>query len=145
MILITGGTGFIGSYIIRQLISTGHQVRAIRRSTSKLPFYIPDHLLAHVEWVEGDVLDMQSVADAMQGVESIVHSAAMVSFQQKDRDEMYQINVEGTANLVNLALENNIRRFLHVSSVAAMGRTQQGETVTEKKQRQDRETNTHYA
>jgi dihydroflavonol-4-reductase len=145
MVLITGGTGFIGSYIIRQLILTGHQVRAIRRSTSKLPFYLPEDLLARVEWVEADVLDLQSIGEAMHGVDSIIHSAAIVSFQQKDREEMYKINVDGTANLVNLALENNIRRFLHVSSVAAMGRTQQGETVTEKKQWQESTTNTHYA
>jgi dihydroflavonol-4-reductase len=145
MVLITGGTGFIGSYIIRHLILTGHQVRAIKRSTSKLPFYIADDVLARVDWVEADVLDMQSIDEAMQGVDSIVHAAAVVSFQQKDREEMYKINVEGTANLVNLALENNISRFLHVSSVAAMGRTQQGETVTEKKQWQENDTNTHYA
>jgi nucleoside-diphosphate-sugar epimerase len=145
MILVTGGTGFIGSYIIRQLVSTGHRVRAIRRASSKLPFYIPEDILSQVEWVEADVLDLDALDIAMDGVDSIIHAAAIVSFQKRHREEMYKINVEGTANLVNLALDKSIRRFVHISSVAALGRTQNGETVSEKKQWQESDTNTHYA
>jgi dihydroflavonol-4-reductase len=145
MILVTGGTGFIGSYIIRELVSTGHRIRAIKRASSKLPFYIPEDILSQVEWVVADILDLDALDSAMEGVDSIIHSAAVVSFQKRQREEMYKINVDGTANLVNLALDKNIRRFLHISSVAALGRTQNGETVTEKKQWQESETNTHYA
>src|SRR5215210_2546797 len=108
MILVTGGTGFIGSYIIRRLVSAGHSVRAIKRSSSKLPFYINEDILSQVDWVEADILDLQALADAMEGVDSIIHSAAIVSFQKTQRDEMYKINVDGTANLVNLALDKNI-------------------------------------
>jgi len=143
-VLVTGATGFIGSYIIKNLVEKGHAVRAIRRS-KKLPFYIPLEILDKVEWVEGDVLDFVSLNDAMYGVDSIVHSAAIVSFSKKQRREMYHVNVEGTANVVNAAIENNLKRFLHISSVAALGRTTKPETVTEKKKWEENKNNTHYA
>lgn len=143
-ILVTGGTGFIGSYIIKNLIEKGYSVRAIRRS-NKLPFYIPDSILNKVDWIEGDVLDIVSLNDAMQGIDSIIHSAAIVSFSKKERHKMYQVNVEGTANVVNAAIENKIRRFLHISSVAALARTTKAETVTEQKKWEENKNNTHYA
>jgi len=145
MVLVTGGTGFIGSYIIRQLIEAGHQVRGIKRSGSVMPFYIPSDILSKVEWVDGDILDINSLEDAMEGMDSVIHSAAVVSFKGKDWDRMEKVNIEGTANVANIAIEKNIRRFVHVSSVAALGRTQSGERISEKKQWQDSSTNTHYA
>ena len=144
MILVTGGTGFLGAYVIKNLVEKGVPVRAIRRS-SKLPFFIPKEINARVEWVEGDVLDVVSLDEAMQGVKAIVHSAAIVSFAKDKRREMYQVNVEGTANVVNTALENNIQRLVHVSSVAALGRTTKAETVSEDKKWEDNSNNTHYA
>jgi len=144
IVLVTGGTGFIGSYIIKNLVEKGHAVRAIRR-TKKLPFYIATEILNKVEWVEGDVLDIVSLNNAMQGVDSIVHSAALVSFSKKERNEMYHVNVEGTANTVNAAIENKIKRCLHISSVAALGRTTRAETVTEQKKWEANKNNTHYA
>jgi dihydroflavonol-4-reductase len=144
VILVTGGTGFIGSYIIKNLIEKGYRVRAIRRS-NKLPFYIPSHILNKVEWVEGDILDVVSLGDAMQGVDAVLHSAAIVSFSKKERRQMYHVNVEGTANVVNAAVENSIKRFLHVSSVAALGRTTKAESVTEQKKWEENKSNTHYA
>src|SRR5437764_9223198 len=122
MILVTGGTGFLGAYIIKNLVEKGHAVRAIRRS-SKLPFFISKEILDKVEWVQGDVLDPVSLSDALQGIDSVIHAAAIVSFSKKDRQLMYQVNVEGTANVVNTMLEKGTRRLLHVSSVAALGRT----------------------
>jgi len=143
-VFITGGTGFVGSYIIRNLVEKGHSVRAIRRS-NKLPFYISSEVLNRVEWVNGDVLDIVSLNDAMQGMDAVVHSAAIVSFSRKERHEMYHVNVEGTANVVNAAIENKIKRFLHISSVAALGRTIKTETVTEQKKWEENKNNTHYA
>ena len=66
MILVTGGTGFLGSYIIKELVEKGYAVRAIRRS-NKLPSYISKEIFDKVEWVEGDVLDVVSLEDAMEG------------------------------------------------------------------------------
>ncbi|HEX2608404.1 MAG TPA: NAD-dependent epimerase/dehydratase family protein [Flavisolibacter sp.] len=145
MILVTGGTGFLGAYIIKNLVQKGLPVRAIRRAASRLPFYIDPTLLNQVEWVEGDVLDVLSLEDAMQGVEAVIHSAAVVSFSKKNRKEMYQVNREGTANVVNIALDQTIQRFVHISSVAALGRTTRSETVTENRKWEETSSNTHYA
>jgi nucleoside-diphosphate-sugar epimerase len=144
MILITGGTGFLGSYIIRQLIEKGYQVRAIRRS-HKLPPYVPNEIFDKVEWVDGDVLDVVSLEDAMNGVDTVIHAAAIVSFISSEKKQMYKINVEGTANVVNIALEKNIRRFVHISSIAALSRMPDGGHVNEERKWEDNKTNTHYA
>lgn len=143
-ILVTGGTGFLGSYIIKELVEKGYAVRALRRS-KKLPAWIPSATLEKVEWVEGDVLDVIALEEAMDGIEIVIHSAAIVSFVKKDRNEMYQVNVEGTANVVNIALEKNVRRLVHISSVAALGRTTNGAHVDEEKKWEESKTNTHYA
>jgi dihydroflavonol-4-reductase len=144
MVLVTGGTGFLGAYIIKHLVEQQVPVRALYR-TAKTPFFIPQAIWDKVEWVEGDVLDMVSLHDAMQGVKHIIHAAAIVSFSRKNRQQMYQTNIQGTENVVNVALENNISRFIHVSSVAALGRTSKSEEVTEEKKWQPSGTNTHYA
>lgn len=144
MVLVTGGTGFLGAYIIKNLVEKGVPVRAIRRS-SKLPFFIDDAIWKKVERVEGDVLDIVSLQDAMQGIDAVIHSAAIVSFTRENRKEMYAVNIDGTANVVNMALETGVRRLLHVSSVAALGRTTKPTTVTEEKAWEENKNNTHYA
>jgi dihydroflavonol-4-reductase len=144
MVLVTGGTGFLGSYIIKQLVEKGYAVRAIRRS-NKIPSWISKEIFEKVDWVEGDVLDVVALEDAMEGVDTVIHSAAIVSFIKKDRKAMYQTNVDGTANVVNIALEKNIKRFVHISSVAALGRTAGGGHVNEEKKWEESKVNTHYA
>ncbi len=144
-VLVTGGTGFLGAYIIKELIEKGYTVRAIRRSTSKLPHFIPSEIVDKVEWVEGDVLDVVSLNDAMNGIKKVIHSAAMVSFQKKEQPEMFATNIDGTANMVNLSLENNIDRFVQISSVAAIGRTKEGGEVDEEKKWIESSINTQYA
>lgn len=142
-ILVTGGTGFLGSYIIKELVEKNYPVRAIQRSNN-LPSWIPTAILDKVEWVAGDVLDVVSLEDAMDGIDTVIHSAAIVSFLRKDRKKMYQVNVEGTANVVNIAIEKKIRRLVYISSVAAFGRTPSGGTVNEEKKWEDTKVNTHY-
>jgi dihydroflavonol-4-reductase len=143
-VLVTGGTGFLGSYIIKELVEKNYAVRAIRRHTSKLPFYIPTEIFQKIDWVEGDILDIVSLDEAMENMDAVIHSAAVISFYKPDKRQMYQVNVEGTANVVNAALENNISRFVHVSSVAALGRTKTGGHVNEEKKWQQNNVNTHY-
>lgn len=143
-VLVTGGTGFLGSYIIKELVKKNYAVRAIRRHTSKLPFYIPAEIFQEIDWVEGDILDIVSLGEAMENMDAVIHSAAVISFHKPDKRQMYQVNVDGTANVVNAALENNISRFVHVSSVAALGRTKTGGHVNEEKKWQDNKVNTHY-
>ena len=143
-VLVTGGTGFLGAYVIRELLDKGYAVRAIRRGNT-LPAFIPAHRLQQAQWIAGDVLDVSGLEEAMEGVDGVIHTAAMVSFSGRDRSELFRVNVEGTANVVNAALTQNIRRFVHVSSVAALGRSGQGETVTEKKSWEESKYNTSYA
>ncbi len=144
MVLVTGGTGFLGSYIIKQLVEKGYAVRAIRRNAT-VPFWISSAIFDKVEWIDGDILDVVALEDAMEGIDSIIHSAAVVSFIKKDRSNMYQVNVEGTANMVNMAREKKVRRLVHISSVAALGRTANGGHVNEEKKWEENKINTHYA
>ena len=144
MVLVTGGTGFIGSYIIKNLIEKGHSISAMRRS-SQLPFYIPKEIFEKVEWVDGDILDVVSLNDAIKDMNAVIHSAAIISFSKTTRQQMYQVNVEGTANVVNASIDNNVKRILHISSVAALGRTLKPTLVNEEKKWEDNKNNTHYA
>lgn len=143
-VFLTGGTGFLGAYILKNLVQKGIAVRALRRS-DKLPFFLCPEIARQVEWVEGDVLDVVALDDALKGIDAVIHSAAIVSFHNDDRKRMLAVNEEGTANLVNLALENGVRRLVHVSSVAALGRTQNAELVTEEKKWAESKNNTGYA
>jgi len=143
-ILVTGGTGFLGSYIIKELVEKDYPVRAIRRK-HKLPSFVPREIFEKVEWVDGDILDVISLEEAMEEVDTIIHAAAVVSFVKKEREMMYRVNVEGTANVVNIALEKNVRRMIHISSVAALGRTVAPGSVNEEKKWEESKVNTHYA
>jgi nucleoside-diphosphate-sugar epimerase len=129
-ILVTGGTGFLGAYIIRELIEQGFTVRAIRRF-SKLPFFIPADTFDSVEWVEADILDIPAMEQAMQSIDVIIHAAAKISFNKKEKDDMFRTNIDGTINIVNIALEQGIKKLVYISSVAALGRTTNGATVNE--------------
>jgi len=143
-VLVTGGTGFLGAYILRELVEKGYPVRAIRRS-DRQPFYISSSILEKVEWVPGDIMDTGSLEDAMEGVDAVIHAAAKVSFADRDKHELFVTNIEGTANVVNIAIEKDIQRLVHVSSVAALGRTRKEEKVTEDKKWESNKDQTTYS
>ena len=143
MVLVTGGTGFIGAYIIKELIDKGYAVRAIRRS-KKLPFFISPEIFNKVEWVDGDILDVISLDEAMKDIDAVIHAAAVISFFKSERKKMYSVNVDGTANVVNLALENNIKKLIHISSISALGRTLNSDYVNEEKKWTESKLNSHY-
>lgn len=144
MVVVTGGTGFLGAYIIKELLEKGYQVRAIRRSAD-MPKYISSSLLEKVEWVHADILDVISLREAFEGATSVVHAAAMVSFHPRQRQQMYQVNIEGTANVVNMAIDAEVKKLIHISSVAALGRTEKASVVDEEKKWVESRNNTHYA
>ena len=140
MILVTGGTGLLGSHLLLELVKTGKQVRALKRPNADtdqvrkvFAYYVPDpdKLFAKIEWVDGDLLDMASLEIAIEGATEIYHAGAVVSFHPKDRDRMMKVNVDGTANLVNLSLEKKVNKFCYVSSVATLGRADTNETTNE--------------
>jgi nucleoside-diphosphate-sugar epimerase len=142
-ILVTGGTGFLGSYLLRQLLQDGQiKIRALRRPSSKMDL-VAD-IVDQIEWVEGDVLDIFALEDALEGIHKVYHCAAVVSFDPRDRENMQRINVEGTANVVNLCLDLGIEKLLYVSSIAALGRIKPGQTLDEKSAWQASPYNTHY-
>lgn len=143
-ILVTGGTGFVGSYVIRDLLQAGYAVRAIRRHNN-LPAHIDAVLLAGVDWIHCDVLDPVGLEEAMEGVDAVVHAAAVVSFLQKERATMLAVNTEGTANTVNAAITKGVRKFIHVSSVAALGRVANGTLLNENSKWENSRLNTAYA
>lgn len=120
MILVTGGTGLVGSHLLQQLVGRKKAVRAIYRAGSDRRFL--GGAVDSIEWVGADLLEPQSLYEAMQGIEEVYHCAALVSYSPADVELLQQANVQGTANVVNMALEAGVRKLLHVSSIAALGR-----------------------
>ncbi|OYU66247.1 MAG: epimerase [Cytophagaceae bacterium BCCC1] len=150
VVLITGATGLVGSAVAKEFLSLGFTVKALIRSESSKSAVraVSDQ----IEIVEGDILDIISLDEALQGVDYVVHAAAVVSFSPKERANMYKINIEGTANVVNACLASNIKKLCFISSVAAFGRPAQtlissGEKITidEKQKWESSDTNSHYA
>lgn len=116
MVFVTGGSGLIGSFLIPALVARGLSVRALYRNQ------IPDIPSAdQVEWVEGDLRDSLAIQQAVQGVNHVFHCAGLVSYAPQDEEALLQVNVEGTAVLVDACLMQHGIRFCHVSSVAALG------------------------
>lgn len=142
-VLVTGGTGFLGSYLVRQLVKKGYQVRILKRTTSSLTLL--EEVKNQVEWMDGDILDVISLEDAMEGIDQVYHCAAVVSFDPKRVDEMMQINVEGTANVVNAALYEGIEKMVYVSSIAAIGRNKNVQRISEKSKWERSKENSNYA
>ncbi|MBO0931289.1 NAD-dependent epimerase/dehydratase family protein [Fibrella aquatilis] len=118
--LVTGATGLIGSHVVRYLLALGRPVSALYRPENGYGLLtdVADQLI----WHEGDLLDIPSLEDAIRPGCDVIHCAAIVSFIAKDRARMEQINVEGTANVVNVCLQAGIRKLAYLSSVAALGR-----------------------
>jgi nucleoside-diphosphate-sugar epimerase len=140
MIFVTGGTGLVGAHLLHELTLTGKKVKALKRETSNLQQVLktfsyysetPKELFNRIEWVNGDILDYFGLEKILADVTEIYHCAAIVSFDPKERKRMITNNVEGTANLVNAALENGVKKICHVSSVAALGRLDEQHLITE--------------
>jgi dihydroflavonol-4-reductase len=118
-ILVTGGTGLVGSTLIHLLLEKGYtdlRVLARAKSDKSLLGSKRDEL----EWVVGDLLDLISLEEAMCDIDIVFHCAALVSFVKKDAKKILEMNLQGTANVVNIALHQKVDRFIHVSSIAAL-------------------------
>lgn len=128
MILVTGGSGLVGAELIKQLLAKNKKVKAIYHRTPIDKNLQQPNLIIE----QADILDVVSLEEIMEGVTEIYHCAGMVSFSPEDRERLYKINVEGTANVVNAALYAQVKKIVHVSSVAALGRIRKDQIVTEK-------------
>ncbi len=145
-ILITGATGFVGSYLTRFLVKKGYtHIVCLKRPTSRMDLVA--EVQDKVTWAEGDILDVPFLENILRDhhIEQIYHCAAVVSFDPRDREEMYHINVVGTENVVNAALEVGIEKLIYTSSIAAIGRVEHQKWVRETNKWQRSPLNSHYA
>lgn len=140
MILVTGGTGLVGSHLLFKLVQNGNQVRAIYRTKEKIEttkhvfsYYTEnvESLFSKIEWVEGDITDIPKLNLAFKDVSHVYHCAAFISFDPNYYYKLRQVNIEGTANIVNLCISNNINKLCYVSSIAAVGKELTNKLITE--------------
>lgn len=154
MILVTGGTGLVGSHLLYFLLKRNGKVRAIHRKGSDLTsvkkiFRIyseeVDSLFDKIEWVEADITDIPALTEAFENIEHVYHCAAFVNFEAKKYKILKKANVEGTANIVNLCLSNNVKKLCYVSSVAVFGNPRNSGLITEETPWNPEENNSVYA
>lgn len=138
-ILITGATGFLGSHTMLEFLRAGYNVKATCRSSSSVQkakqifSYYTDgmQLFDRIEWVNADLCDYSEVKAACRNVDFVVHTAAEVSFNRRLKNQIVENNTRITANVVDAALELGIKKICHISSIAALGSTSNGDMVTE--------------
>jgi nucleoside-diphosphate-sugar epimerase len=132
MILVTGGTGMLGAHLLFQLVATGEKVRAIYRSEKSLEkakkvfgYYTSEvvSVFSKIDWIQADITDVPTLEIAFVGVKKVYHIAALVSFDEADYLQMRAVNIEGTANVVNLSVAFGVEKMAFVSSIAALAKS----------------------
>lgn len=124
-ILVTGATGLVGNHLIKALSKNDSDIIAgfhSKKNTEKIP---------GVTWKHCDILDVVELEELTQGVDTVFHCAASVSFLPDEKKELFNTNVSGTANIVNACIINGVKKLIHVSSVAALGRIRAGQNIDE--------------
>jgi nucleoside-diphosphate-sugar epimerase len=130
MILVTGATGFLGSHLLINLLdqNKSESIRGLFRSQNSInktkqffEFHGKSHDYQRIDWVLADILDIPALTIAFKNIEYVYHCAALISFDPSDEEKLRKINIEGTANIVNLSLDFNVKKLLYVSSIAALG------------------------
>lgn len=130
MILVTGGTGLVGAHLLLRLVQKNNRVRAIYRNKVNITktenlfklMNVPD-LFRRIDWFEADLNDIPALEMAFNNITEVYHCAAMVTFTSAENEKMQKINIEGTANMVNLSLAFGIKKFCHISSIATLDDT----------------------
>src|SRR5688572_9368306 len=116
-VLVTGGTGFIGSHVVRALVEAGHEARVLHRHNSKLTALNG----LQYESAIGDILDVTALQAACAGCDWVFHIAAVADYWRADHSRMFEANVEGTRRVLQAAKEAGVKRVIHTSSAAAVG------------------------
>ena len=156
MIVVSGATGFLGAHVVCKLLKVGKKLRAFKRANSSLNEFDFIYRIyfgkeanfqnqPNLIWVEADINDIPSLEEVLEGVETVYHCAATVSFLQSEAELMMQVNVIGTANMVNISLIKGVKVFCHVSSIAALGRKKSGDTMDENSKWENSKLNSNYA
>lgn len=123
-ILVTGGTGFIGSHTIDALINQGFRVRCLVRKKDNLS-YIQEHVEKNkVELAYGDITDLESLKESVKGIDTIYHFVAISGKQNIPEKAYWEVNYQGTLNILEAAKTTSLERFIHCSSVGVMGNLQ---------------------
>ena len=139
MILVTGATGLVGSHLIKKLSKTNGSIVALYNKTKP-----SSELEKLATWKQVDILDITALEEAMQGIKQVYHCAAIVSFNPKEKELLHQFNIQGTANIVNVCIDANVDKLVHVSSVASLGRIRNGQTVNEEMNWTEETSNSEY-
>lgn len=149
---VTGATGLLGSHVAMSLLQKGYTVKALKRPNASTQVtanvfdsYIDSPKFDKIEWVDGDVTDYYSIEEALDGVDYVFHCAAMVSYWKKEFAQMHNVNVNGTANIVNACLHKGVKKLGFVSSVAALGHDDNVELYDETTKWKTSKYVTHYA
>jgi len=154
MILVTGGTGLVGAHLLYRLVSSDEKVRAIYRTELKLEnvkrvfsCYTNNYqqLFDKIEWVKADILDIPALDEALHGIIYVYHCAAFVSFEPDKYQQLRRSNIEGTANVVNLCISNQVKKLCYVSSIATIGNSPKNEPITEETHWNPEDDNSVYA
>ena len=132
MILVTGATGLVGTYLLSVLSKKEDRIRAMYRTDQKLEHAKSVFLNIHpkdasskfenIEWIKGDITDVVSLEAAFKNITVVYHCAALISFDPADYQKLRKVNIEGTANIVNQCILHNVKTLCHVSSIATMGK-----------------------
>jgi dihydroflavonol-4-reductase len=123
-VLVTGGTGFVGSHSVRALLDVGHAVKLLVRDPARVPF-------KGLEMARGEVTDANAVAKAIAGCDAVLHCASVYSYDPRKDAEMLRVNVAGTRNVLEAGLAAGCNPVVHVSSlVALIGGTPRGRTLS---------------
>ncbi|RLD22722.1 MAG: hypothetical protein DRI69_00245 [Bacteroidetes bacterium] len=142
-IFITGATGLLGSHILRLFLERGYtNITALRQKGSRMD------LVANVDdrvtWVEGDILNTDSLDAGMQGADWVVHAAALISYEKRAEKRQYEVNVDGTTNVVNAALHHGVEKLIHISSISVFTRTGGEQFISEKTEWEPTPWTSHY-
>jgi len=143
MIAVTGANGLLGSFIIKALVKAGYPVIAIKRETSDMTLVSAES--QNVNWRNADVTDPVALQEALKGATHVIHAAAIVSFNPYRYESIFNVNVNGTRNVVDACLAENVKQLIHVSSVAALGRQKDQNHIDENNKWVDSPANSVYA
>jgi len=151
MNFVTGATGLIGSHLVLRLAEEGMPVSALFRNEigksevfNLFQFYGKENLFSQVQWLKGDVEDADDMYDLTEGMENVFHCAAIVSYHKKDASRMLEVNINGTKNIVNACVENDVKHLIHVSSISALGDSK-GDIIDEETPRDFNDYHSNYS
>jgi len=155
MYFITGANGLVGCYVVTELLKQDSKIICgVRTDQSKQQLIADVCVLSKLSRTDlenrltfaiGDIMDDVYLREQFTSETTVIHAAANVSFDPKDRDQLFETNAQGTENVVNACLHAKVNKLCYISSVAAIGRTGSTEMITEETVWEDSKKNTNYA